>query len=201
MFDVKTIVLTENKTVKYHFSKNNQILSFKEIIELWETNDVFIDFFNETLSNSGFAAFFWEMPPLKSSQLELPFEFVLVRSRSLENISANASAFSNYFSTDEPIVTFSNLGGDAQLVVPVPISEHSNYPHLAKFIRNAPLVQKRLLWKMVAQEYQKKIQEMPIWLSTAGLGVSWLHIRIDDRPKYYRHQAYRGQNYFSRSKL
>ncbi len=24
----------------------------------------------------------------------------------------------------------------------------------------------------------------------AGLGVAWLHIRLDDRPKYYRHAPY-----------
>ncbi|MGI9175867.1 MAG: DUF6940 family protein [Rhodothermales bacterium] len=24
-----------------------------------------------------------------------------------------------------------------------------------------------------------------MWLSTAGGGVSWLHVRLDSRPKYY----------------
>lgn len=31
----------------------------------------------------------------------------------------------------------------------------------------------------------------PFWLSTAGMGVSWLHVRLDERPKYYRFQEYR----------
>jgi hypothetical protein len=30
----------------------------------------------------------------------------------------------------------------------------------------------------------------PIWLSTAGMGVAWLHIRLDERPKYYSHKPY-----------
>ncbi|MGB1216866.1 MAG: DUF6940 family protein [Saprospiraceae bacterium] len=30
-----------------------------------------------------------------------------------------------------------------------------------------------------------------MWLSTAGLGVYWLHIRMDNRPKYYKHKAYK----------
>ena len=137
------------------------------------------------------------MPPLTFIDLRFPFEFVLVKSDLLENFSANAKAFRNYFSSSKSIVTFQNLGGDAQLIVPVPISENANYPHLATFIRNAPLEQKRELCKIVAQEYQKKIEEKPIWLSTAGLGVSWLHIRIDNRPKYYRYQLYKGNNYFS----
>ena len=30
----------------------------------------------------------------------------------------------------------------------------------------------------------------PRWLSTSGLGISYLHVRIDKRPKYYSHQEY-----------
>jgi hypothetical protein len=30
----------------------------------------------------------------------------------------------------------------------------------------------------------------PVWVSTAGLGVHWLHVRLDDRPKYYRHRPF-----------
>jgi hypothetical protein len=30
----------------------------------------------------------------------------------------------------------------------------------------------------------------PVWLSTAGAGVSWLHVRLDDRPKYYGYRPY-----------
>ncbi len=29
-----------------------------------------------------------------------------------------------------------------------------------------------------------------VWVSTSGDGVSWLHLRIDTRPKYYQHAAY-----------
>jgi hypothetical protein len=31
----------------------------------------------------------------------------------------------------------------------------------------------------------------PVWLSTAGGGVSWLHVRLDDQPKYYGFEPYR----------
>jgi len=198
MFDIKTTVLTEGQAVKYQILKNNQMLSFKQVIQCWETDNDFIDFFNEILAASEFSAFFWEMPPLTSSKLKLPFEFVLVKSKLLANIPADVNAFRYYFSTEEPIVSFPNIGGDAQLVIPVPISAENNYAHLAGFLRNVPLEQKRALWRMVAQEYQKKIRQKTVWLSTAGLGVSWLHVRIDDRPKYYRYKAYRTLNYFSK---
>jgi len=34
-------------------------------------------------------------------------------------------------------------------------------------------------------------QPVPTWLSTAGGGVAWLHVRLDTRPKYYRYNPYR----------
>ena len=33
--------------------------------------------------------------------------------------------------------------------------------------------------------------EDPVWVSTNGDGVAWLHVRIDERPKYYAYAPYR----------
>ena len=158
MFNAKATILSPNQVVKYQILRDNKFLSFKEVIEYWETSDVFNDFFNKILIDSDFAAFFWETPPMNITNLGNVFEFALVKSSSLEYISADAKAFQNYFSKKEAIVTFPNLRGDAQLVVPCPISEHRNYPHLATFIRSAPLEQTRKLWKTVAQTYRNKLQ-------------------------------------------
>ena len=38
---------------------------------------------------------------------------------------------------------------------------------------------------------QRRLGTKPVWLSTAGAGVSWLHVRLDDRPKYYGYAPYR----------
>ena len=42
---------------------------------------------------------------------------------------------------------------------------------------------------------QAALSEKPLWLSTAGGGVAWLHLRIDSRPKYYSHRPYRDPGY------
>ena len=89
------------------------------------------------------------------------------------------------------MISFPNLGGDAQLVVPTPLNDPSHYAHLASFVRNAPADQVRNFWKTTAIVYEQEIGEKTVWLSTAGLGVSWLHVRIDSRPKYYRFQDYK----------
>lgn len=33
--------------------------------------------------------------------------------------------------------------------------------------------------------------DYPIWLSTSGLGVYWLHMRLDRRPKYYTYEPFK----------
>ncbi len=35
------------------------------------------------------------------------------------------------------------------------------------------------------------IGHTPLWLSTAGGGVAWLHVRLDSRPKYYGYSPYK----------
>ena len=47
------------------------------------------------------------------------------------------------------------------------------------------------LWQLVGAAMQRRLNTKPVWLSTAGAGVSWLHVRLDDWPKYYGYTPYR----------
>lgn len=58
-------------------------------------------------------------------------------------------------------------------------------------MRQAPEPQKHALWQRVGAAMQRRLSAKPVWLSTAGAGVPWLHVRLDDRPKYYGHAPYR----------
>jgi hypothetical protein len=89
------------------------------------------------------------------------------------------------------VVSFPNLGGDAQLVVPCPIAEKNVYTQIGSFVRNAPKQQLTHFWKRTGSEMLSAITEKPRWLSTSGLGVYWLHVRIDSVPKYYQTDAYK----------
>ncbi len=40
----------------------------------------------------------------------------------------------------------------------------------------------------------KRVSRKPVWLNTAGGGVAWLHVRLDDRPKYYGYQNYKSSS-------
>ena len=65
------------------------------------------------------------------------------------------------------------------------------YPHLATFIRAASADHKHALLSAIGSALVRRISDTPVWLSTAGLGVAWLHVRLDSRPKYYKYLPYR----------
>lgn len=174
--------------------RSGQPVSFAEVLALWQDAAEFRDYFLSLLSTSPYDAYFWETPPVTTSTANRPFEFALVESTELSQAHPEPDAFRNQFDLADPadtILTFPNLGGDALLVVPRPLAPPLAYAHLAAFVRRAPEAQKHALWKAVGDAVKRRIGERPLWLSTAGLGVYWLHLRLDSRPKYYRHQPYK----------
>jgi hypothetical protein len=105
---------------------------------------------------------------------------------------ADAEPYAEHFrnARDRSVVRFDNLGGDAELVVPCPVADDDAYVHLARFVREAPADQQRALWHEVGLAMERRVDDRPVWLSTAGGGVAWLHVRLDDGPKYYAHTPY-----------
>jgi hypothetical protein len=144
------------------------------------------------LANAPFAAYRWETPPNTSRTANRAFEFVLLDSPGLASNPA-PEAFAEHFrrSSSQSVIDFPNLGGDAILVVPCPNGPQSDYGHLAAFLREAPEEQKHALWSRVGTVTTHRLGAAPVWLSTAGAGVSWLHVRLDNRPKYYGYRPYR----------
>lgn len=144
------------------------------------------------LAASEYAAYRWETPPVTTARSSRAFEFVLVNSPGLAP-HPEPEAFSSHFAVapaDEDVLAIPNLGRTATLVVPRPLADANTYCHLARFVRGAPMAQVHHLWQRVAQVVQADLSARPLWLSTAGGGVSWLHVRIEGVPKYYRHRPY-----------
>lgn len=175
----------------YQVSDGEHRLNFKDVFSLWQSSGDFRKFYIDILSKNPYKGYFWEVKPYHQENINDPFEFVLVDSKVLPGLKANDASFSKYFKENKLVVSFPNLGNDAELIVPAALSEKENYAHLAKFVRNAPEDQVDEFWKTVGEKAMNSIGDRPKWLSTAGLGVYWLHVRIDTRPKYYRYQAYK----------
>ncbi|HSL46223.1 MAG TPA: hypothetical protein VK897_22505 [Anaerolineales bacterium] len=175
------------------FENQDQIL-YEDVIRYWRENPEFRDFYVSILKDSPFEAFFWENPPLTRSSITQAYEFVLVNSPHLSSVHADPRPFSQQFNSQpdsQNVIKFQNIGGDAELVAPRPIASESYYSHFAIFLRQAPAAQVHELFVVLADTLKDKIGDKPIWVSTSGLGVYWLHLRIDQRPKYYTYQPYK----------
>jgi hypothetical protein len=166
--------------------------AFADVIRAWQGDENFRSLFNALLADAPYTAFRWETPPVTAATAARPFEFVLLDSLGLAP-RPDPDAFSDYFGagTRTGVVEFRNLGGDAILIVPCPLAEPSAYGHLAAFVRQAPERQRHALWQSVGEAMARRVGSRPVWLSTAGAGVPWLHVRLDDRPKYYGFGPYR----------
>jgi hypothetical protein len=167
-------------------------LTFRRMFELFEREPAFADWYAAWLADRRVAGVFWEHPPLTTSLLERAAEVVLIDGPALDRIEPDRAPFAGHFAdaVGERVVSFENLGRDALLVVPCPVGPTEAYGHLASFVRSAPPEQVRALFRRVASAMLERASATPIWLSTAGMGVAWLHVRLDARPKYYRHRAY-----------
>ena len=77
------------------------------------------------------------------------------------------------------------------MVVPAGLADDAAYTEIASFSRQAPLAQQKRLWQAVGRAMRKRVDKEPVWLSCAGSGVAWLHVRLDSRPKYYGYAPFR----------
>ena len=184
--------LSNGRVIKFAIENDSSPVSFAEVIRQWQNDSDFRTFFIDLLLNSSFPAFRWETPPVTIATADQPFEFVLIDSPEI-SLDPDPAAFADHFDKEVPggVVEFANLGGDAILIVPCPDDHLSDYGHLASYLRNSKEPQQHLLWKSVGAAMQRRIGSKPVWLSTAGGGVAWLHVRLDNQPKYYCYAAYR----------
>ncbi|MDX2071611.1 MAG: hypothetical protein SFV55_24485 [Haliscomenobacter sp.] len=191
MWQAYPITQPQSTTLQFQIKEQGEPLSFAQVIQLWQNSTPFCSYFNTLLAEIPFEAYYWEVAPITQTQTSLPFEFVVINSTPLRHIIPDQSAFQEYFAANKAVVDFLNLGKDAHLLVPTPIGDANCYAHLAQFVRHAPATQQDEFWNRVGELYGAALNDQPLWLSTAGLGVSWLHLRLDSRPKYYQYEGYK----------
>lgn len=107
-------------------------------------------------------------------------------------VRQNFKPFLNHIkkSRSKNVVSFYNLSKTSLLIIPYPKKDkdnkYKNYKTLKDFIDNSPKSQQIKLWKKVSSCIKKMLKKNnKIWVSTHGLGIPYLHIRIDTNPKYY----------------
>ncbi len=183
--------LANHRGLRFRIEFESRAATFADVIRAWRSDADFRTFFNALLADAPYTAFRWETPPVTSATASRAFEFVLLDSPGLAR-RPDPEAFAKHFKkAKSDVIDFPNLGRDAIMVVPCPVADPSAYGHLAAFVREAPEAQRQTLWKSVGDVMARRVGAQPVWLSTAGAGVSWLHVRLDDRPKYYGYEPYR----------
>jgi hypothetical protein len=190
MWKVERDLAGHHGSLGLRFFEGDRCLSFAELLAGLLEQSQFREIFRREMSAAPFVAFRWETPPLTRGNLHQTFQCLLHDSPDLD-VPQDPRDFSPHFRQDTDVVSFENLGADAVLVVPCPISDSGNYSHIAAFHRSAPGEQQHAFWQAVASTVLQRLGNEPLWLSTAGGGVDWLHVRLDSRPKYYRYAPWR----------
>jgi len=192
----------DKKKLKITLQQNQAPITFSDWINLLKSNGSFVEEWFRVFDELPFdyPGMFFEVPPMIPKNLQQPFECVFLAAPKFRNFNPTPNFFADYFTAPAPATSFLSLGGDTLLVSPNPLPPQplEIYMHIGIFMAKAQDYQKRGFWKLVAEKYEERIQEgKPVWLSTEGSGVYWLHMRLDPRPKYYHHVPYMNPEHFS----
>jgi hypothetical protein len=171
---------------------DGRALTVGDVAAGWRDDEAFRDLFIATLAASPYPAFFWEMPPVSRDELSKPFECAVIGSEALALMRADDSDFAEHLiAATGSVASFRNLGGDALLVAPSKIFSADCYAHFAAFLRDGPREQQHALFQLLAEETDKLLKNgRRFWISASGLGVPWVHVRLDSHPKYYQYRRY-----------
>jgi len=190
-FEASATSENRGNLLKYQISEQGHELRYCDVMELWRGDQEFVDFYISIFKRCGFQSYVWETPSVSKNTIDRVFEFVLFNVPEASRIP-DRKTYASYFDTkksEDGIVAFSNLGGDAVLVVPSPFRKDANYVDFAAFYREAPLSQQRALWRELSRYIEMHLSDEPMWISVSS-GISWLHLRLDSSPKYYRYSPY-----------
>lgn len=178
--------------IKYQFKfDDGKLLTWYDFINSLEQGGQEL---TESLKNANSqlkGAFFWECSPVSKITLNRTFEFMAIKSQELDNIKQDYSSFQEHIGkSTKTKIAFTSRSGET-LIIPQP-DEKKDYKNLASFIQNASLKQQSEFWREVARQLEANLaDDKPRWLSTHGLGVSYLHVRIDKKPTYYSWDEYK----------
>jgi hypothetical protein len=134
-------------------------------------NSTFVDEFTDFL-NTYTLAFFMVWVPLPTP---LPFYFSLQPTVQFMWQTPSVRRYDEYLTQCGSVMEFTSLSGN-HLVVPCP--HDAEYGHMQQFLARAPRAQIRALFARV----QAFIGKRPVYVSTHGLDVPWLHVRLEGKP-------------------
>jgi hypothetical protein len=98
------------------------------------------------------------------------------------------STFSEHFDKAEKnshAVAFPNVSNDTMLIVPTP-DGYRDFTTLQDFQHNATVTKRKAFWSMVVDAITVySSMHDKCYVSTHGVGVPWLHVRVSATRKYF----------------
>ena len=153
-------------------------MKWSEVLSQWESGNY------PKVPKEIKSPYFWRTS-VQSSKKDLPYKEEFLEDERFLNKKQDLKTFEEKFKKEKYAVSFSNLSGDTILVVPVP-RKGKRFTNMFYFMNNASEIQKKKLWEKVAEQAKEFLKtNEKIWISTHGLGVNYLHVRICNNPKYY----------------
>lgn len=178
-----------------NFAQDGHPITFHQTLTLWTESPTFRKFYWQPLIANGGNGCLWEHPRLTEASANEPYECVITRTEGFARFAASPNRFRSKMNLDSNVSSFPNLGGDALLIIPNEPDENTdvNCRDLIAFCRTAPEEWLHEFWEWVGVEALGALADNSPrqFLSTHGFGVLWLHVRLEERAKYYKHQAYR----------
>lgn len=148
----------------------------------------FMSLFIDSFHRTKFKTFFWECSPVSASNAQSD-AFVYVILRTSIPLTQDFTAFQEHHppTSRREIISFDSKSGGTILVVPTPSYQRNQrqMSSLGPYLRdpqNTPIRLFQHVAKIIL--HTLATTKNMIWLNTHGLGVPWLHIRIDFFPKY-----------------
>ena len=109
MWDAQIQTLDADRIQKIRITRNEDPVRYSSVVQAWQDEEEFRNFFISLVAKAPFQAFYWETPPVSSATFDQEFEFVLVDSSQLRDVRADPLTFASYFESldvDDDIVTF-----------------------------------------------------------------------------------------------
>ncbi|WP_157596385.1 DUF6940 family protein [Plesiocystis pacifica] len=162
--------------------------AWREVVEGWAKDAAQREACLARLGGREAPAFLWETSASQTGAER--FEERIIPAPGLARAPADSSAFVAHLGAG--VVAFDNLRGDSRLVAPP--DEGRDYGHLGAFLDHAGGRLQHALLRYLALEilaWWADPDRGALWVSTHGMAVPWLHLRLDPRPKYYRSELRR----------
>lgn len=135
--------------------------------------------------------FFYETSVIYKD-LNSEYKEKFIQSNKFNKLEQNSITYKPYFEKSgcKNVVVFLNLDKTCKLVVPQP-RNGKNYTTIKNFIDNASLSQQKAFWKRASSEIKKSLKnDDKLYVSTHGLGISYFHLRLENKPKYYQTKSF-----------